>query len=56
MSSLNAKAAELRKSHPELTEAQAFAKVYTDPANAELAKAERRASGRCWVFENWPRG
>ena len=40
---LNAKAAELRKTEAgkELSEAQAFAKVYEDPANAELAKAER---------------
>lgn len=40
---LVAKAAELRKVKPELTEAQAFAKVYADPANAKLAKAERQA-------------
>lgn len=38
---LQAKAAELRKKHPELTEAQAFAKVYSDPANVTIAKAER---------------
>lgn len=38
---LMAKAAEYRKAHPELTEAQAFEKVYTNPANVELAKRER---------------
>lgn len=42
---LKAKAAELRKVHPELSEQQAFARVYQDPANAELAKAERRKNG-----------
>ena len=42
MSQLNAKASDLRKSHPELTEAQAFAKVYA--GNPDLARAERRAS------------
>ena len=42
MGQLTAKAAELRKSHPELTEAQAFVKVYK--ANPDLANAERRAS------------
>ncbi|SEE09245.1 hypothetical protein SAMN05519104_5184 [Rhizobiales bacterium GAS188] len=31
----------LRNSHPELTEAQAFDKVYSDPANRELVRAER---------------
>lgn len=41
---LKAKAAELRKLKPELSEQQAFARVYTDPANAKLAKAERRAN------------
>jgi hypothetical protein len=41
---LKAKAEELRKVKPELSEQQAFAKVYTDPANAEIAKAERGAS------------
>jgi hypothetical protein len=39
---LNAKAAEYRKAHPELSEEQAFAKVYSDPANRKLAQAERR--------------
>jgi hypothetical protein len=38
---LTAKAAELRKSDPKLSEAQAFAKVYQDPANVALAKRER---------------
>jgi hypothetical protein len=36
-----AKAAELRKSKPELTEAQAFSKVTEDPANRELVARER---------------
>jgi hypothetical protein len=31
-----------RAAHPALSKAQAFAKVYTDPANARLAQAERR--------------
>ena len=43
---LKAKAAELRKVKPELSESQAFAKVYEDPANRALANAERSAS-RC---------
>jgi hypothetical protein len=34
-------AAEYRDSHPELTEAQAFAKVYTNPANKDLAVRQR---------------
>jgi hypothetical protein len=38
---LMAKAAEYRKAHPELTEAQAFAKIYEDPANLKIAKRER---------------
>ena len=41
---LQGKAAVLRKARPELTESQAFAKVYTYPANAEIAAAERQAS------------
>lgn len=41
MAELTAKADELRKSKPELTEAQAFDKVMNDPANRELAKRER---------------
>jgi hypothetical protein len=35
------KAAELRKAQPELSEAQAFSKIYTDAANLDLAKRER---------------
>jgi hypothetical protein len=38
---LNAKADELRKSEKDLSQQQAFAKVYNDPANAELAKREK---------------
>jgi hypothetical protein len=38
---LLAKAAELRKVRPELREAQAFAKVFSDPANSALATRER---------------
>ncbi len=41
---LEGKAAEYRKAHPELTEEQAFAKVYSDPANREAAAAERLAN------------
>jgi hypothetical protein len=41
MEELKAKAAEYRKAHPELSEAQAFAKVYSDPANKALAEKER---------------
>lgn len=44
---LKALAAEYRKTHPELSQEQAFAKIYSDPANRELAKRER--------FENAPR-
>jgi hypothetical protein len=39
---LQAKAAELRKVRPELSEAQAFERVYSDRSNIELAKRERR--------------
>ena len=42
---LELEAKELRKLHPHLTEAQAFAKVYSDPANVDLRKAERQANG-----------
>lgn len=35
---LQAKAGELRKSDPKLTEAQAFTKAYTDPANREVVE------------------
>ena len=38
---LETKARELQKRERNLTEAQAFEKVYSDPANAELAKLER---------------
>lgn len=38
---LVAKAEELRKKDPNLTKEQAFSKVYSDPANADLAKRER---------------
>jgi hypothetical protein len=38
---LNAKALEYRKANPKFTIEQSFAKVYTDPANAALAKKER---------------
>lgn len=38
---LNQKAAELRKADPKLSADAAFAKVYTDPANAKLAARER---------------
>jgi hypothetical protein len=42
---LMAKAEQLRKRFPTLTVAQAFEKVYTDRANADLVMAERR--GNC---------
>jgi hypothetical protein len=41
MAELTAKASELRKTKPDLTEAQAFDKVMSDPANRELAARER---------------
>ena len=44
MNALVAKAAELRQREPSLTPAQSFAKVYSDPANVELARAERAAN------------
>ena len=44
LDALKVKAAELRKANPSLSESQAFAKVYQDPANAKLAAAERSAS------------
>jgi hypothetical protein len=34
---------ELRKAQPHLTKEQAFSRVYSDPANAELRRAERAA-------------
>ena len=39
---LQALADEQRRRSPELTTAKAFAKVYSDPANACLVAAERR--------------
>jgi hypothetical protein len=39
---LMAKAEELRKADGKLTEAQAFAKVYENPANRELVQADKR--------------
>ncbi len=39
---LMAKGAELRKADPKLTEAQAFAKAYEDPANKELVAHDRQ--------------
>lgn len=39
---MNALAAELRKKDPNLTPAQAFTKVMTDPANVEVASRERQ--------------
>jgi hypothetical protein len=41
MAELLSKAADLRKIKPDLSEAQAFDKVLTDPANRELADRER---------------
>jgi hypothetical protein len=41
---LLAKAAEYRKTHSDLSEAQAFAKVFQDPANAALSRRERAES------------
>jgi hypothetical protein len=38
---LNELVAAMRAAHPTLSEAQAFAQVYTDPANAELVQRER---------------
>jgi hypothetical protein len=40
-----AKARELRKRDPSLSSEQAFAKAYTDPANRDLAKRERKQHG-----------
>jgi hypothetical protein len=39
-----AKAEEYRNAHPELSISQAFEKVFTAPANIELAKRERMES------------
>jgi hypothetical protein len=41
---LMVKAREHQAAHPELSEAQAFEKIYTDRANVELAKRERAES------------
>lgn len=43
---LESLARNLRKEHPKLTPEQAFAKVYEDPANIGLRKAER--AGAYW--------
>jgi hypothetical protein len=45
---LLAKAEAPRKDQPELSEAQAFEKVYTAPANRELAKRERAEARASW--------
>jgi hypothetical protein len=39
------KAKLLQKRHPSLSFSQAFAKVYQDPANRALVKAERARNG-----------
>jgi hypothetical protein len=44
LSKLEQLGAEVRKRNPQLTKAQAFSKAYSDPANVELVKAERRAN------------
>jgi hypothetical protein len=41
---LECAAEQLRKGNPSLTREQAFAKVYSDPSNVEITKAERSAS------------
>lgn len=41
LAQITAKAAELRKSMPHLSEAQAFDRVYSDTSNRELARRER---------------
>ena len=46
MLALEGAAEALRKSQPNLTREQAFAKVYCDPANRVAMKAEREASRR----------
>lgn len=45
LAKLNALAAEVRKSDSKLTQEQAFAKVYSDPANTELRKAYKAERG-----------
>jgi cation transport regulator ChaB len=42
MDELNAKAAEVRKSDPKLSQQQAFAKVYNDPENRDLVERNKR--------------
>lgn len=42
------KAEELRALDPSLSEAQAFEKSYSDPANRELAKRERTEARASW--------
>jgi hypothetical protein len=44
LDAITAKAAELRKADSSLSEAQAFARAYSDPSNRALAKAERAAA------------
>ncbi len=41
---IEAKAAELRKVDPKLSQAQAFSKAYTDPANSELVARHKQES------------
>jgi hypothetical protein len=48
------KASLLRKFDPDLSADQAFAKVYSDPRNADLAAQERRESRP--VSTKYPRG
>jgi hypothetical protein len=42
---LGCKVAELGKQQSQPTKEQTFARVYEDPKNSEIAKAERRANG-----------
>ena len=44
MAKLNALKAQLRRAQPHLSDAEAFALVYQDPNNSQLAEAERRAN------------
>jgi hypothetical protein len=44
LAELETLAAEVRRRCPQLSKAQAFTKVYTDPANAKLAQRERAAN------------
>jgi len=43
---IKALAAELRKTHPDMSEAQAFTKVYADPAHRDLVIQDAQESGR----------